>query len=147
MHPTCSFSRGTRACRARGHYNCSSTTVSAASNWWEGQRSTRAEGNEVRKDCREIEGGECERQFWKNELWSSAVELLCGLRCYAALMRPFLPVACDSVSSPPSPAAPRPPDTRLYSSQPCVGASPRSPERYNERRRQNKVVREKEERL
>lgn len=45
----------------------------------------------------------------------------------APLMRPFLPGACDSASSPPSPAAPRPPDSRLWSSRPCAGASPRSP--------------------
>lgn len=62
---------------------------------------------------RKRRGGVVRDSYRKSELCSSTVVLLCGLRCYTAVMRPFLPVACDSVSSPPSPAAPRPPDSRL----------------------------------
>lgn len=86
-------------------------------NWWESEERAKAAVKKVREDCREEEKGvgwwERQLQGKKSELCSRTAVLLCGLRCYAALMRPFLPVACDSVSSPPSPAAPRPPDTRL----------------------------------
>lgn len=78
-----------------------------------GRRGEEREAAKQSLDRKEVETVKVRHRHRKWELHSSVGVFFAASGAIAALMRPFLPVACDSVSSPPSLAAPHPPDTHL----------------------------------